>query len=218
MLSYVPAAGAFVSYRGMFGPGTGVIYTSLRGTPIVANRCTHKDDAGVYCMEEVVSVCSTGSARLTGSSLNATNEGILEVCVNNQWGTVCDDSWNEVGADIACRMAFKNDSSEKAIPPICVHYACKYIIQALNIHTCTYICRVSYRGGALKLPRPTPPPLENLKICLVSYSKQNLSSLVHDAVAMPHKLLPPPPQKILYETLIHVYGSLYFSCWRDNGC
>ena len=31
------------------------------------------------------------------------NEGRVEICFNNTYGTVCDDFWNEQAASVACR-------------------------------------------------------------------------------------------------------------------
>ena len=46
--------------------------------------------------------CSTGDIRLVGA--NIPNEGRVEICMNNVWGTVCDDSWGSVDATVVCRQ------------------------------------------------------------------------------------------------------------------
>ena len=46
--------------------------------------------------------CIDGSIRLIGGT--RPNEGRVEVCLNNRWGTVCDDAWGTVDASVACRQ------------------------------------------------------------------------------------------------------------------
>ena len=51
--------------------------------------------------DTVHSQCTNGELRLAGLT-NATNEGRVEVCINNAWGTVCDHSWNSNDAKVVC--------------------------------------------------------------------------------------------------------------------
>ena len=46
--------------------------------------------------------CTTGVVRLLGSSY--TYEGRVELCVNNTWGTVCDDGFRTNDARVICRQ------------------------------------------------------------------------------------------------------------------
>ena len=44
-----------------------------------------------------------GSVRLVGGTVP--NEGRVEICNQNAWGTMCDNSWDIIDADVACHSA-----------------------------------------------------------------------------------------------------------------
>lgn len=46
--------------------------------------------------------CTNGAIRLVDGDTD--NEGRVEICYNNLWGTVCDDLWNQKAARVACRQ------------------------------------------------------------------------------------------------------------------
>ena len=40
--------------------------------------------------------------RLAGGANN--NEGRVEICLSDEWGTVCDQMWDETDARVVCRQ------------------------------------------------------------------------------------------------------------------
>ena len=51
-------------------------------------------------------ICRDGDIRLVNMNGGHQYEGRVEVCLNDQWGTVCDDYWksNPNNARVACRQ------------------------------------------------------------------------------------------------------------------
>lgn len=76
------------------------------------SSCTHENDIGVFCPEEGT-VCTTGEMKLGGNTPDS-QDGRLEICLNNEWGTVCDDSWDERGVNLVCSKLF-GESSGKSL-------------------------------------------------------------------------------------------------------
>ena len=113
-----------------YGPGSGpVLLDDVRCTGLEyrlfdcpcgsldAQSCPHSKDAGVICREGEKAVCmfqactssqdsclgcAEGEVRFAGGDSHL--EGRVEICLNNEWGTVCGEMWDEADAAVVCRQ------------------------------------------------------------------------------------------------------------------
>ena len=54
------------------------------------------------CNYYILTGCLYGQLRLVNG--DGPNVGRLEICIEGNWGTVCDDHWREANAQVVCRQ------------------------------------------------------------------------------------------------------------------
>ena len=62
----------------------------------------------------LIALCQNGDVRLVGSSDPL--RGRVEVCVNQTWGTICEDFWDTNDTSVVCRqLGFAAEGIEQHI-------------------------------------------------------------------------------------------------------
>ena len=90
-----------------------------------------------YWYSFILAPCSTGPLRLAGG--NVPNEGRVEICLNNVWGTVCDDGWSTSDATVVCRQLGYSTQGQKLVE-ICLwkcqyrNYTCRFTSMLVVVH------------------------------------------------------------------------------------
>ncbi|NWJ07908.1 DMBT1 protein, partial [Crypturellus undulatus] len=78
--------------------GTEDVLSKCPAKPWGTHGCTHSEDAGVVCSGNT----QPPTIRLVNGSSRCS--GRVEVLHARRWGTVCDDDWQPMHADVVCRQ------------------------------------------------------------------------------------------------------------------
>lgn len=67
--------------------------------------------------------CTTGEVRLVvGNVLSTNGSGRVEVCFNNAWGTICDRSFDDSDAAVACSQVIGFRRSGECMSHVVIHH------------------------------------------------------------------------------------------------
>jgi hypothetical protein len=66
------------------------------------HNCIHYEDAGIICQQRLCADFSVRLVSVQGLTGTSVSKGQVEVCIDETWGTVCDQNWSEEDARVVC--------------------------------------------------------------------------------------------------------------------
>ena len=108
--------------RDMGCTGTELNLLECPSNPFIESSCTHSQDVGLRCEGAcmrnctsgcynecfylyIIAKCETGTVRLvSGSGSYFRNYGRVELCINQTWNSICDETWDHIDASVVCHQ------------------------------------------------------------------------------------------------------------------
>ena len=96
-----------------------------------------QDEAPYLLIASLADSCKDGDVRLNGFS---EFEGVVEVCLQQRWGSVCSDGWSVADANVTCQQL--GYSSDDGIGFFLLRGTCMHMYNSVALILC--VCLHSY--------------------------------------------------------------------------
>ncbi|XP_007889720.2 neurotrypsin [Callorhinchus milii] len=117
--------------EGQFGRGTGPIHlddvncsgqelslSSCSRSEWGKHDCSHQEDVAIVCTHSAVNDIQGSPFGPPIRLMDGENkkEGRVEIFINGQWGTICDDGWTDKDATVVCRqLSYKGSAKARSL-------------------------------------------------------------------------------------------------------